>query len=318
MRRRGGFAVQGLRRRIQGPDPALYRADGAAGPLLRGRFPGHRYKPFATGGDPSQARFAVEGVVAQGVSDERQQDRRELLQNSIRSSMPCRTIPAGEPAGFGETGVRTDPGRRRQGLRSVAGKGRNARPLRPQHVRAVVPGGAAAGGARRPLHHHQLSAAGTRTSRISRPCAGSCREMDKGMSSLLQDLADRGLLESTIVWWSGEFGRKPKVDWDAPWNGGRNHWGNVFSALVAGGGFKGGHVVGVLRRQRRGGQGAAGLSLRRDRQHVRHLGIDPEAKLPHPHGLDGPCDCRRPETAPLGGRLRENHRECAGIHTGHE
>ena len=40
-------------------------------------FLGPRYKPFATGGDPAQARFAVEGVVAQGISDERQQDRRE-------------------------------------------------------------------------------------------------------------------------------------------------------------------------------------------------------------------------------------------------
>jgi hypothetical protein len=42
-------------------------------------FLGMRYKPFATGGDPAQARFAVEGIVAPGVSDQRQRDRRELL-----------------------------------------------------------------------------------------------------------------------------------------------------------------------------------------------------------------------------------------------
>src|ERR1039458_2802171 len=42
-------------------------------------FLSERYRPFATGGDPAQARFAVEGVVAQGVTDKRQQDRRELL-----------------------------------------------------------------------------------------------------------------------------------------------------------------------------------------------------------------------------------------------
>jgi len=59
---------------------------------------------------------------------------------------------------------------------------------------------------------------------------------------LLQDLSERGLLDSTIVWWSGEFGRTPKVMWEAPWNGGRNHWGDCFCALVAGGGFKGGRV----------------------------------------------------------------------------
>ena len=64
------------------------------------------------------------------------------------------------------------------------------------------------------------------------------------MATLLQDLSERGLLASTIVWCGGEFGRTPKVDWAAPWNGGRGHWGKAFSTLVAGGGFKGGHVVG--------------------------------------------------------------------------
>src|SRR5512146_2617175 len=42
-------------------------------------FLGGRYKPFATGGDPAQARFAVEGIVAEGISEDRQRNRRELL-----------------------------------------------------------------------------------------------------------------------------------------------------------------------------------------------------------------------------------------------
>ena len=67
---------------------------------------------------------------------------------------------------------------------------------------------------------------------------------DKGVGTLIADLADRGLLDSTIIWCCGEFGRTPKVDWGSPWNGGRHHFGAVFSALVAGGGFKGGQVVG--------------------------------------------------------------------------
>ena len=70
-------------------------------------------------------------------------------------------------------------------------------------------------------------------------------EMDGGMATLLQDLSDRGLLDSTIVCWTGEFGRTPKVQWEAPWNGGRGHHGRVFSSVVAGGGFKGGRVVGA-------------------------------------------------------------------------
>lgn len=69
-------------------------------------------------------------------------------------------------------------------------------------------------------------------------------EMDQAVATLLQDLKEHDLLDSTIVWVSGEFGRVPKVDRQPPWNGGRNHFPRCFSALVAGGGFKGGCVVG--------------------------------------------------------------------------
>ena len=64
------------------------------------------------------------------------------------------------------------------------------------------------------------------------------------VAALLVDLKAKGLLDSTIVWVGGEFGRTPKVGWEAPWNGGRNHYARCFSTLVAGGGFKGGCVVG--------------------------------------------------------------------------
>jgi uncharacterized protein (DUF1501 family) len=69
-------------------------------------------------------------------------------------------------------------------------------------------------------------------------------EMDKAVSTLLKDLKQKGLLDSTIVWMSGEFGRTPKIDQAPPWNGGRNHHCKCFSAMVAGGGFKGGCIVG--------------------------------------------------------------------------
>ena len=69
-------------------------------------------------------------------------------------------------------------------------------------------------------------------------------ETDKAVAAFLKDLAARKLLDSTVVWMSGEFGRTPKVGWEAPWNGGRGLYARCFSALVAGGGFKGGCVVG--------------------------------------------------------------------------
>jgi hypothetical protein len=70
-------------------------------------------------------------------------------------------------------------------------------------------------------------------------------ELDAGFATLLQDLSERGLLDSTIVWWGGEFGRTPKILWESPWNGGRNHFGNCFCSVLAGGGFAGGQVVGA-------------------------------------------------------------------------
>lgn len=63
---------------------------------------------------------------------------------------------------------------------------------------------------------------------------------DRGLSALLADLAQRGLLEETLVIAVGEFGRTPKVNATA----GRDHWGGVFSAVWAGGGVKGGQVIG--------------------------------------------------------------------------
>ena len=63
-------------------------------------------------------------------------------------------------------------------------------------------------------------------------------ELDQGMAALLTDLYDKGLLESTIVFCTGEFGRTPKVASESPWNGGRHHFGACFSSLLAGGGFR--------------------------------------------------------------------------------
>ena len=64
--------------------------------------------------------------------------------------------------------------------------------------------------------------------------------LDQSMSALLQDLESRGMLESTLVIGVGEFGRTPKINGRA----GRDHWEKCYSALVAGGGLRGGQVIG--------------------------------------------------------------------------
>jgi len=65
-------------------------------------------------------------------------------------------------------------------------------------------------------------------------------KLDSALSTLLRDLQDRGMLDSTIVLVSGEFGRTPRINKNA----GRDHWGPVFTVPVAGGGFVGGRVLG--------------------------------------------------------------------------
>jgi hypothetical protein len=64
---------------------------------------------------------------------------------------------------------------------------------------------------------------------------------DNAYSSLLEDLSDRGLLQNTLVLAMGEFGRTPKVN---P-AGGRDHWPNCWTIVMAGGGIQGGRVVGA-------------------------------------------------------------------------
>jgi hypothetical protein len=64
--------------------------------------------------------------------------------------------------------------------------------------------------------------------------------VDRAFSALLEDLAERGLLEETLVVWTGEFGRTPRVNKSA----GRDHWGAVYSTVLAGGGIRGGQAYG--------------------------------------------------------------------------
>jgi hypothetical protein len=65
--------------------------------------------------------------------------------------------------------------------------------------------------------------------------------LDQSLTALLDDLHTRGLLDTTIVMVAGEFGRTPKINPRA----GRDHWEKCYSALVAGGGLRGGQVIGA-------------------------------------------------------------------------
>lgn len=67
-----------------------------------------------------------------------------------------------------------------------------------------------------------------------------CSQIDQPVAQLVADLKERGMLDSTLVVWTGEFGRTPRINPRA----GRDHYPKAFNALLAGGGVRGGQVIG--------------------------------------------------------------------------
>jgi hypothetical protein len=249
-------------------------------------FLGSRYKPFSTGGDPAKNPFAVEGIVAQGISEERQRSRRELLHrlNSLGQVMQAdaslKALYQTEDQAYelilGDAGKLFDLSQEKAELRDRYG--RNTFGQSCLMARRLVEKG---------VPYITINYKGWDTHKQHfQIMRRKLPEMDQGLAALLQDLSERGLLGSTLVWCGGEFGRTPKVQWEAPWNGGRGHWGKVFSTMVAGGGFKGGHVIGAS--DARGEDVADRPVYPRDLLGSMYelMGIEASAKLPNPQGLD--------------------------------
>jgi hypothetical protein len=105
-------------------------------------------------------------------------------------------------------------------------------------------------------------------------------QLDQTLSALVTDLAGRGMLERTVVYCVGEFGRTPKINSNA----GRDHWARSMSVLLAGGGFKRGHVHGRTDSQ---GEAPAAEPCTPDDVSAtlcHCLGLDPHQELLNPAG----------------------------------
>jgi hypothetical protein len=104
----------------------------------------------------------------------------------------------------------------------------------------------------------------------------NCEKTDQGTAALIMDLKRRGLLDSTLVVWGGEFGRTPMVEASAVLNRskGRDHHPNAFTMWLAGGGIRGGITYGET--------DALGFHVARDEVHVHDL----QATILHCLGLD--------------------------------
>jgi hypothetical protein len=275
---------KGYRAGYSGEIPPYVVLTEAQGRFAEEGFLGPAFKPFVTGGDPARNPFAVEGLVAEGLSDEQQRLRRafmDSLDNFSRSLAGNPLVGAAERAEaraydliLGEARKVFDVNqesadvRERYGLNSFGQACLVARRLVERGVPYVT------------INYKGWDTHKDHFGIMARRAP----ELDQGLATLLADLSGRGLLDSTIVYWGGEFGRTPLVEWGAPWNGGRGHYGACFSVLLAGGGFKGGMVVGasdatgerVVSRPVYPKDLIASILLR--------LGIDPAGTIPGPTG----------------------------------
>ena len=259
----------------------------AAGRFSEEGFLGPGYKPFATGGDPNADRFEVQGIVNRGIDDQRQRARRGLLDKMNVMGYGLADVPE----------ITTAESAKQKAYGLILGKGREVfnldnepTVLRDRYGRNTF--------GQECLAARRMVEAGVPYVTISFPGGWDthsnhfatmnrqCPWLDKGLATLLADLDERGLLDSTLVWCTGEFGRSPKVSWEPPWNGGRHHHGAVFTVLVAGGGFKGGRVVGAS--DEKGAKVKERPVYPADLLGSFYLlaGIDANAKLPHPLGFD--------------------------------
>ena len=268
-------------------------------------FLGPRYKPFATGGDPNKQPFAVQGIVAEGISSRRQGERRDLLHRldtlggALKGDPRLVEFTHSEETAYdmilGDGAKIFDLSTEPAGMREWYGA--NTFGQSCLVARRLVENG---------VKFITINSGGWDTHKQNfQEMNKKVPDIDKGIAALLVDLSARGLLESTIVWCGGEFGRTPKVQWEAPWNGGRSHWGKVFSMLIAGGGFKGGQVVGA--------SDARGEEVKERPVYpwdllgsmYEQLGIDPDGTFPRV--ADGSAKITQPLTGEIksGGRLRE-------------
>ncbi len=110
--------------------------------------------------------------------------------------------------------------------------------------------------------------------------------LDRAVGGLMQDLSERGMLEDVLVVVMGEFGRTPRLNNGLPGDSrpGRDHWGNAISVMMAGGGLRGGQIVGATneRGEHPKDRPLTPPDILATIYHV--LGIDPKEEFPNHEG----------------------------------
>ncbi|NBV85258.1 MAG: DUF1501 domain-containing protein [Verrucomicrobia bacterium] len=210
-------------------------------------FLGPKYAPFVVGGDPNSKGFRVRDVTLPSeISEGRAMTRKALLSSLDRMKRiqdeaaedPLLAFDQAYQQGFGLLASREaqdafDVGKEAEATRKLYGQ--NDFGQRLLLARRLVEVGVSFtvvywGG----WDHHAKLFKKFRDE-------GFSQKLDQGVSGLITDLHQRGMLDTTLVACLGEFGRTPKVNKDA----GRDHWPGAMSVLMAGGGIPGGQIVGA-------------------------------------------------------------------------
>jgi hypothetical protein len=209
-------------------------------------FLGARHAPFIVKGDPNSASFKVRDVVLPPEITSGREVNRQELRRSLDRIARIADAAAEDPAvgfdGFYQQGMSLVTSSKAQAAFDLSKEPEKTRDLygrtslgqRLLLARRLVEVGVSfvtcyTGGWD---HHTKLF-----TSYKGSQLAG----LDQGLSALIRDLDERGLLDSTMVLCLGEFGRTPKINKDA----GRDHWPHAMSILAAGAGVPRGLVLGA-------------------------------------------------------------------------
>jgi hypothetical protein len=221
-------------------DSFVYVTPGQFGACL-----GSRFDPFVVNSDPNSSEFQVPNLgLAEGMTGERFVERQALLASMEKMSRPIRSdlvadidvnrakamrlvMSSQARAAFDLT---REPAatRQRYGRHSWGQSHLLARRLVESGVRFVTTvNGPSISWDTHKDNFNQLE------NKLVPP-------MEQAYAALIDDLDQRGLLDTTLVVWMGDFGRTPLINKDA----GRDHWPNCYSAVLAGGGIRGGQVIG--------------------------------------------------------------------------
>ncbi|HLY10974.1 MAG TPA: DUF1501 domain-containing protein, partial [Planctomycetota bacterium] len=221
-------------------DSTAYITPGQYGGCL-----GPKHDPFVLNSDPNSADFKVRDIdLVEGIPAKRLEERQDLLRTIDANSLPIDTPTAREIdiyqakalslVSSGEMQKAFDLSREPAKVRERYGRHTwgQSHLLARRLVEAGVPFVTTVNGQSIVWDTHKDNFHSLEK-RLVPP-------METAFAALLQDLEERGLLESTVVVWLGDFGRTPKINSDA----GRDHWPPCYSVVMAGGGLRGGQVVG--------------------------------------------------------------------------